>query len=587
MRTPEIEFEPRVVAAPIETVQPASNVRSFLESYGLTALDAVATAVAASMVVLLLPAGLSNWASRIAVLVALVPLGSLFLVRSIRDRDRAAVLLALVIVAAAASSALSDAPWTAFIGSFKHQSSFLIYLGAACAWAIGTRVSSRGQVAIGWGVVGASALSGFFAVLELIAKPAPGAWALTDGRPPGLAVHPVYFGAFAAGCAAWFAYRLIDRVTLPDLAGLAFSSAFATLSGSRVALLAVVLLTIVAVARAERWRAWPGLLAVAVGATGATAFHRALGSSQSSLDRGATSGLDDRLHLWPYGLRGWTEHPLLGWGPGRFGTAISGHLDDAWILRFSNAWADAHNVGLEWLVTMGVVGLVLGAAFMIVACVRARGPLAWMAGAIAFGWLLEPTTAGTLGLAALLLGASCGTPRRSLESAPANPRRERRFELAACGLGLLLGAWYLANDLTVDVTAPTVTTDATLHWWYSHDPEVASMISDGFGIRAVGRPGGSPEAVEWAREAVAREPDSPIWRAALAARLLHTGDVDGARVAAEEALRRQDNNVIALYVLLYAGQQSGDDELMARATTALCEIGSCPEDVLTQSPEDV
>jgi O-antigen ligase len=581
MITPSIQIEPCAETEASETSEPRDRAgsRSFLEARGLTPIDALAVVVAASMVALLIPAGLGNWASRIAVLLALVPLGLLYLVRSVRARDHVAVLLGSLLVAVAVSSLLSGAPWLSLLGSFKHLTSFLIYLGGACAFCVGTRVSGRGQSAIGWAVVWASALSGVFAVIELVTNPAAGSWSLSDGRPPGLTVHPVFFGAFAAASGAWFAYRLMHRVAVADLAGLAMSSALVTLSGSRVALLAVVVFTLLAIVRAGERRAWVGMLAVALGAACASAFHRALGSSQSSIDRGTTSGLEDRLDLWSYGLRAWSERPLFGWGPGRYATAISGQLSNAWINRFGNSWPDAHNVGLEWLTTMGIVGLVVGVAFVGVACIRARGPLAWMAGAIAIGWLLEPATAGTLGLAALLLGASTGAHGvRSLEAA--GPDRSPRLggvELLACFVGLLLGGWYLVGDFSADVTPPAVRADGAVHWWYSHDPEVALAISDGFGNRVVGQPGGSPEAVEWAQRAVDDEPDSPRWRAALAARLFHVGDLDRARVAAEDALELQRNNPIALYVLQAVGERTGDDQAVARATEALCDLDKCPE----------
>ena len=365
--------------------------------------------MAASMVAFVLPLGPGLWASRIAVLLATVPVGLLSLFKSVRCRDRAAILLVAFVAWAAVSAALSSAPGLAYLGSVRRNTSVIIYLGAACVWSIGTRVSRRGQDAVAWAVVGATFFSGVFAVVEIAAQTGSGSFGLSEGRPSGLALHPVYFGGFAAACSGWFAYRLSQRSNRGDVIGLTVSAVLAGLSGSRVALLAVILLTVFAAVRSRRVRTAWLMLAVGGGAALATVIHRALGSSDSTLDRPNASGLGDRFEIWSYAVHAWRAHPITGWGPGRFTPAAGPHVSDSWAARFSHNWADAHNVPLEWLATMGAVGLLLGIGFVVVAGRRARGPMAWMAAGIALGWLVEPVTAGTLGLAALLLGASVST----------------------------------------------------------------------------------------------------------------------------------------------------------------------------------
>jgi O-antigen ligase len=543
----------------------------------LPAVDLLAAVVAGAMVAFLLQPGPGLWSSRIAVLLAIAPLALLSWFGLLRRRDRAAMLLAAFVLATLLSALLSAAPGLALLGSVRRHTSFVIYFGAACAWLIGRRVSTRGQSAIGWAVVAGTIVSGSLAVLVVILQTGTGPLGMSVGRPPGLAIHPVYFGAFAAATAGWFAYRVSQRVTAVDVGGLTGAAFLAALSGSRIAFVSVFALAIVAIFTSRQRRVWWVLPWLAVAGAVATFIQRTFGESNAALDRAPASGLGDRFELWSYALDGWAERPLLGWGPGRFTAAPGSHISDAWVMRFEHSWADAHNVALEWLTTLGVVGLVLGLAFVIAAGWRARGPMAWMAIGIAIGWSVEPASAGTIGLAALLLGASVPVSRDGWQLGGS---RMRTIAVAtACAIGLALGTWYIVGDYAIDLTPEPDDPDRSLlTFWYSSDPALSNLVSAQFALRADGDRG-SEEALEWAVETTEREGDFSRWHGFLALRRLQLDDLEGARASAERALELQPNNELALNVLLFVAQRSGDDELAARATQKLCGLEECPTGV--------
>ena len=68
------------------------------------------------------------------------------------------------------------------------------------------------------------------------------------------------------------------------------------------------------------------------------------------------SAVESRLGAIRYGLEGFSERPILGWGPENFGAAYDAHVDGpaaAKLYRFDRA----HNRIVEELVTTGIIGL--------------------------------------------------------------------------------------------------------------------------------------------------------------------------------------------------------------------------------------
>lgn len=69
--------------------------------------------------------------------------------------------------------------------------------------------------------------------------------------------------------------------------------------------------------------------------------------------------LQTRLWSWDSGFQGWKEKPILGWGPENFVLAHAQHFDPRHFAGIGSEtiWDRAHNIILEMLTTMGIVGL--------------------------------------------------------------------------------------------------------------------------------------------------------------------------------------------------------------------------------------
>ncbi len=66
---------------------------------------------------------------------------------------------------------------------------------------------------------------------------------------------------------------------------------------------------------------------------------------------------ESRLIIWQMSLKGFTEHPLLGWGPENYNVVFNKYYDPR--LWPQEQWFDrSHNIFLDWLISAGVLGLV-------------------------------------------------------------------------------------------------------------------------------------------------------------------------------------------------------------------------------------
>jgi len=73
-----------------------------------------------------------------------------------------------------------------------------------------------------------------------------------------------------------------------------------------------------------------------------------------------TSTVQTRLWSWTSAIKGWKEKPILGWGPENFMYLHMKYFDARHFtgLGSETIWDRAHNVVLEMLSTMGIVGLI-------------------------------------------------------------------------------------------------------------------------------------------------------------------------------------------------------------------------------------
>jgi O-antigen ligase len=534
--------------------------------------DLLGCGLAVALVVVFLPDA-SNpwWTPRMAVILMTVPVGAVATVNLAWRRDRAAIVATALVVWATVVALFSGAPFVALFGALGRHSSVLILLGAIAAWSIGRSMSPAARNVLGWAIVCAVGASSGFALIQLFIKSSSPLGGLDFGRPTGLAGTPIYFGAHAAAVAAFFAHRAIRRRTLVTCGGYALGVFFCALSGSRIALITALLVTILMIA----WYRCPPLLALlplaVTSAFLAGLVHRMSDTGQSASERLAAGGVGDRVELWGFGLRAWAARPLMGWGTGRFRSASQHWYSNDWVTKnpSDGGWWDAHNYIVETLVGIGFIGLLLVTAFVVLAARRAEGPLVWMAGAIAVGWLVEPAGIQTYGLAALLLGAS----------APALPGLvddiktfRTRTTLALVSVGFALAFMFLVADNSLRNRTDQSSTEelSGLLAIYRHDPVVANLLSTS----------GPPDedagqtALVWATRAAEREQDVAVWWGILGLRRLQAGDLAGAKAAAERGLDLQSNHPVSLQIMQIVAQRTGDEVLSGEMGSRLCAIGS-------------
>lgn len=156
-----------------------------------------------------------------------------------------------------------------------------------------------------------------------------------------------------------------------------------------------------------------------------------------------------RFTVWNATYEGWTQRPILGWGPGATRTAYvrgatPAQLDDA-----TRRWADAHDLGLEQLVSGGLVTAVPFVALVALLTARAwRGPRdrAWALGAaaaLAAYAAFEPMHPLLTPMLGLVAGAAAA-PSVFDEEAPARARPWiRRAGTIALAAGLAVSSLML------------------------------------------------------------------------------------------------------------------------------------------------
>ena len=161
-------------------------------------------------------------------------------------------------------------------------------------------------------------------------------------------------------------------------------------------------------------------LASAIGAASVLAgvvVDRWFGAGRNAAERliEAGSGTDGRSEVWRYGLEAWTDRPFLGYGFGRFRPAVQGRFTPTFVRDFApddttQAWFDAHNVGIGLLLAVGVIGVVLFVAWVLLALGMQHAWVAWILVPVVVHWGLQPVSLSTLPLAMLLFGLARGKP---------------------------------------------------------------------------------------------------------------------------------------------------------------------------------
>lgn len=506
--------------------------------------DALGRWVLPKILVLALAAMLAVWA---------VPRGSLPRWSLITGAVAGAVLVV--------SSLLASDPVSAVIGSWPRFEGVIALTGYGVAAWLGARLLGPASTTREWGSATiafslAAAVLGAFTVLESV-----GVQLIPSDvdRAGALLGNATEQGAVGAALALFLVLSSLRSTTATALRTVALSGVVAgaatvILSGSRAALLALIVGGLV-LAVAEFVRSKNRVRAVIaasliLGTVTAIAFiaptigPRLLGQSPLSI-----STITDRVLIWRDTLKVAAQHPFFGVGSDGYTDAVSAVHATDWFAEVGQQTVldSPHNIVLQSLVVGGpalALILVTGISLAVVNFVRnarvaesVRRDQLWSAaaGSIAVFVVLltHPTSAATVQLALFLAGAAIAV-------APVPVRRAAR----AVGTGAL-GAWAalvlvaLAAEVALGTAVERVyrgeltladsafSTAQSLRPW---DPQVVVIAADVLTARL---DGGDPRAVSfalsWSTAAADRAPlNLPAAKAAVTTALA-AGELDQAQ----------------------------------------------------------
>jgi O-antigen ligase len=555
--------------------------RSQLVRWGLTSQDLLVFIAAALFCAGAGPFEFSGWTPRMAALLAALPLGVVVLVRMARRRDKAAIAALGFLAWALVGAVASGAPWRSVVGQVDgNTQSILIFCGVFGLWALARSLSDRGRALIGPVLVGALGLSALIGVLQIVLDIRSGSLAHVDGRAGGLEGNAALFSATLCGGCLWSASvsesAASARTRLYALMGVGFFALAIGLSGTRVSIIAIGATTVVVCWHARTLRSARIPAAILVGLGASALLQRIVQTGTETASRFATVNSGGRDQLWGFGLSALRDRPLLGWGVGRVRTGVQHHFTPDFVRSFqaddfSAAWNDVHNVVIQMLVSVGIVGFILLIGFVVFAFRKADFGLALAAVAISINWLLQPAGISSLAVAAIFLGASL-----TRDAAPdAGGRRWSRLMTAsAVVIGLSTALALVIADLHLK-QAQESGDSAELRAaaaWFGNDPFIADIFV--MPTYRTDLAEGRQARTATARRMVQAEPDIPTWWNELAMTQWESGDLEGMRTSIEAALELQPNHVRSWVQMTAYAKRVGDTELEAIARTHACDLGA-------------
>ena len=424
--------------APEATDEPPRSQR-MLDVHDWLALGAVVLLCSGFFTLSLVP----GWSPRFAVLLAVLPPGAVFLTRLARERDPAALALIAALAWTAVVIPFQPSPWIRVFGVVGLETSLLIWVCVAACWALGRQLGESAKRLLPWVMIAALVVCGAIGILQVAAQTETGSMVLERGRAHGLATYSIYYGSLLSAAAVLLAALDVSRRwRLAQIAGIGGFALCSGLSGSRAALLALVVGLVYLVAKRRDALRVFALLAMVFGVvastwlsdffaeraaesnaatvavvdadTGAPAADTAAtddatadedpapAATSSSPDSGSTvgrltssdgfagGGISWRIDAWEAGAEAWIERPITGWGVGNFRQAVQGSVGAGFEQEAPRF--DAHNLFVELLATIGLPGLLLFTAFGVFVARSARGPLA--IAAVTLAWSLAAAASG-------------------------------------------------------------------------------------------------------------------------------------------------------------------------------------------------
>jgi O-antigen ligase len=581
----------------------------------LTATDQFVLVVAALSPIAWAPVFLFHSAPRVALALALLPIGMLSLIRLARRRDAASIAALALSGAALVSSFLSPAPLNSLMGTLDWWTGTLGLTTALAWWAAGRELGPRARALLIPALTVGALWNALIALAQVTLEINTGTLITFPGRGSGTMLNPVYYGAYMSGVlACWLMLSTRSRRSALVVLALAFGLG---LSGGRIAVgIALVVGVVALVVRAERRVALRDLAVMMVGVYVATLVVASDSPGSAVTARVASGGSGDggnvRLAIWRAALDAVARRPVLGWGSGNIEIATERQFDLAFTseqLRSNGSllrWTDTHNVVLNLMVGLGLVGFALVVAFVGLSlrrffAVRDRSVnRAMLAGAFAMAanWMLQPSTIHTIPIALLLFGASLHLSSSSDELPHADGRRHDEPRVGAVStvsrrvmvVGSVLGAVLLVNLFVIDRALRYERLDAVnvvARYGY-RDPFVDELLASEFrlGILSGDRDLMLDRAAWFANRQAAHYPAHAAYE--LVGEIAYSrGDLDGAEAAERRALEVQPWNPLTHRRLLVLAEILGDDEMYDESMRALCAVGSdaCDTDALAAAAD--
>jgi O-antigen ligase len=516
---------------------------------------------------------LPTWALRWTLLPALAGLGLPLLVMS---RERAARWALAWLGWAALATALAPQPVLAFWGEYRVGTGLVFLAAVAGAWAIGARAGAGAARPVATALLVGCTVNAVVAIVAQLSDLTAFGVAPLGGRAVGLYGNPVYLAELLTG-GLWLALNRLDR-RLGAVSAVLIAAAI-ELSGSRAALILMVVAALMALWKLPRRFVVAAVIAggIALGAgVAAVAPGTTTGTDRVSTVAVANSGLAPRAGTWEGSISSLASRPLWGWGPGGTLTA-AGPRRTLTVARTEGpdiVFADAHDIVVESLVTTGVVGLGLLAAWLLTAVGAARHTRRHAEGLLGFAaltaavCLVEPAHPGVTPLAALALGTA-----GAWRAAPAR----RHLAAAVAGVaGVAVTVWLFAGLVALhqaDLAGSPRAAQAAarrLPSWGEPDAVVGRLI--GFESITHRDPRLLDEAIGWWQSAAARDRADPSRWDDLGGALEHAGRLPAAADAYRHALadnpwsERALKGVVRIGV---AGRFSAAEVAAARAKLAL------------------
>lgn len=520
------------------------------------------------------------WTPRFAAVLFATPLGAWLLVAAARRREVAPTAAVALIAWVIIGSLLSSNPSLSLLGGVERSYSAVLLLGSLGGWAIARRLDGDAHLGLEIGLFSALVVNALIGSLQITVGIDDGLLASSPSRASGALVNPVFLGAVAAAGAAYAARRIAEGPAWPA-AFTATGAYLVVLSGSRVALAALVVATVLSavVAPGSRRRLLIAGSTVAGAAIGLLVGR--VGGARTSLDR-IGGGTEGRTELWGQAIGAATDRPLFGTGLGLFRDAVQGDFGIEFA-RESNQlgqqpWSDPHNVVVLLLVSLGVVGLGLATWFVAAAVRQTGGPFQLAFLVLAGTWLLQPAPIQTLPVALVFLGAAF---RHDLPTERAGSRSlDRTLLMALLGTGAVLAGYVALADLRLDRALSSRQPDAveSAAAWYFRDANVEATVAGWYAASSDSDPSALTEAVRHAALAARYDRTRPIRWVDLARLEAASGDWASAKTHFERAVELEPTELGGWLGLVEAAAALNDDELAALASDRACAlIPSCRE----------